>query len=241
MNENERTITPEEQKQALQSARDAAAAGDPMGMLKNLYHGFVLDGMKSRLAARWSQIPTDDVDYFVAQAVDILYEQINLGEKVFNITAYLWKVAERKATDYHRIRKKERSLPPDELSEVFNSSRVAVHQRTSEEMAEEEREKEEQDRKRRQSITIARSLLPRLGLANVQAVMAYVIDAAEARREDLQNIEIADALGLSLETVRQAKSRGFRRLSRIAKEEGLVERKFCFEDLKIDDEEDASS
>lgn len=53
--------------------------------------------------------------------------------------------------------------------------------------------------------------------------MEYVLDGIEAGREDIPPAVIAEALGLSADTVRQAISRGFRRLARTAKGEALVD------------------
>jgi hypothetical protein len=38
----------------------------------------------------------------------------------------------------------------------------------------------------------------------------------------LPNSHLADVLGLSIDTVKQSKSRGLRKLERIAREEGLI-------------------
>ena len=84
-------------------------------------------------------------------------------------------------------------------------------------------EDSEREEKRAMAVRMTRKLLPRLGQQNVQAVMAYVIDAVDAGRWDVPNQEIMEAVGLSNDTVRTSLSRGFRRLSRLAQEEGLAE------------------
>lgn len=105
-----------------------------------------------------------------------------------------------------------------------------------------EAEAEEMDREemRARAIAITRGLLPRLGQRNVQSVMEYVLEVIEAEPEriEIPNDELADALGLTVDVAKKSKSRGFQRLERIVKEEGLAEEGFSFSELVPIDPED---
>ena len=73
------------------------------------------------------------------------------------------------------------------------------------------------------------------------AVMGYLIDAVEAGRWDVSNQEIGEALGLTNDTVRTSLSRGFRRLNRLAQEEGISNNEIGEAWLKADEQaEDVS-
>lgn len=207
------------QDELLQKAKEAAASGDPRGMVEALYQSFALDSLARWLRGKWPTLPHDDVDFAVAEAVDVLYQAVGRGEKVFKIVAYLWKVSDRKAGEHYRIRVHEIAFDPEELERVGSRS-SGVSEGSDEELDWEER--------RGRAIAIARSLIPRLGQSSIRAVMSYVIDAVEAGCEDLPSREIAEALGLSDDTVRQSLSRGFRKLARIVREEGLADQELDF-------------
>ncbi|SRR6266571_434026 len=204
---------------ALRQATEAVAAGDPRGMLEHLYSSYFLDGLARGIQRRWPSLSRDDTEFVIAQAVDALYRSVSDGKKILNLSAFLWKVADRKANDFYERRLRERAVDPEELqrlSDQDTSSRGPFEGDTGPDP------EEDYDKHRAEAIRIARGLLPRLGQQNVQAVLAYLLDALEAGVMDVQNQEIADALAISIETVRTSLSRGFARLTRIAREEGLV-------------------
>ena len=215
---------------ALQKARDAAKAGNPMGMVEALYLSHTLDGILRRLQAKWPHIVPDELDFAVADAVDVLYQAIGRGEKMFDIVSYLWKVADRNASDYHQLRQREMTRAPADMELIPDEHQEPTDEVTQEIMREE---------RRRQAIALARNLLPRLGQQNAQSVMGYIIDAAEADRQHVPNAEIAEALGLNSDTVRACLSRGFRRLKRIAREEGIVMRDMDYGGLDADEVADS--
>ncbi len=144
--------------------------------------------------------------------------------------AFLWKVSDRKANDYYQARQREKALV-DDLK--HNATAIGSFENPDQEEPVEEME---WDEKRAQAITRARDLLPKLGQKNIQDVMSLVIDAVEAGREDLPSREIAEALGLQPATVRTLKMRGFERLARVAREEGLVGQEFDFANLESEEE-----
>jgi DNA-directed RNA polymerase specialized sigma24 family protein len=212
-----------QQDEDLARAREAAVSGDPLGMLEAIYRSSYLDGLKRAMERKWPSIPPPDVDYVVAQAVDALYAEVHKGGKVLNLTAFLWKVADRKAFDYDQMRQNERTTSPDELERIVNETEVATRPIHDAPDCEADKEVMEYEEKRTKAIALARQLLPRLGQQNIQAVMSYVIDCVEARREDVPQREIAEALGLTVDTVKTSLWRGFQRLDREARKEGITE------------------
>jgi DNA-directed RNA polymerase specialized sigma24 family protein len=189
-------------------------------MLECLYSSFFLDGLARGLRRRWHSLSRDDIEFVIAQAVDALYKSVSQGKKILNLAAFLWKVADRKANDFYERRAREMAVEPEELqklSDKTTSARGCVDTHVGSDR------EDDYDRRRAEAVRIARTLLPRLGQQNIQSVFAYVLDALEAGEVDVQNREIAEALGISAETVRTSLSRGFARLTRIAREEGLMD------------------
>lgn len=215
----------------LTRAKEAAASGEPGKMLEFLHRSFVLDGLTRKIALKWRSLSPDEVDDIVAKAVDILYGAIREGKKVSKLVPYLLKTCEHKACDYYRARKNEKPLTPDDLEHIADQSSELEEDfdSTTKELDWEE--------KRSRAIAIARSLIPRLGQHNVQKVMDYILDALSADCVDISNAEIAEALGLSLDVVRQSKRRGFQRLKRIVREEGLAAQVNDITNLRRDYEE----
>jgi len=202
--------------ESLSEAKQAARNGDALRMVEALHKSFALDGLVRRLCIKWPRIPETDIDYAVAESVDVLYQAIAEGKTVINVVSYMWKVADRKASDYNRLRQREVLKDSDDLANIRNA--VAINK--DEPLI----DQDEIDRSslQKKAITLARSFVSKLGQQNIQAVMNYVIDAVEAGREDVPNGEISEALGLSSDTVRTSLSRGFRRLERVAQDSGVV-------------------
>jgi len=190
----------------LEVALRAAETGNPAGMLEALHNSRVLDGLVRHVRHRWDDLDEDDAENVVAESVDALYANASKGGKIRQPAAYLFKVAMNLAQD--RYEAKIQHDPFDDENEVHN--REPQHSRTA-----------DRDQLRTQALAIARRLLPLLGQENMQLVMTYYLDAVEKRIAHVSTEEVAEALGLSPETVRQHKSRGFRRLKRVAREQGI--------------------
>ena len=89
------------------------------------------------------------------------------------------------------------------------------------------REAEEEDFLKK-ICSISKQLIQELKHENIKKVMLYIIEAIEKGHGNIPSCEIAEALHLSSVTVRQSKSRGFRRLR-----EKAVEKGFCSKDFDL--------
>ncbi len=214
-------------RQAAQLVNRLAAERDVAALVENLYATGFLEGLVSQLAGHWRDSLPNRIDHhhFVGLAVDALCAAIDDGQRVYDVHAFLWVVANRRANDEHGRRRRERATDPARLDA---------------------RPQPEAAPGGRRALAIARGLLPRLGGENAQRVMGYLFDAIEAGRDFVPNAEIAEALGLTVDNAKQLKKRGFDRLARVAKQEGLVDQRFdvrqlgdLAEDETDDTEEDS--
>jgi hypothetical protein len=211
--------TAEEQEALLREANRAASAGDPVAMVHALYNSYALDGIARYIRLKWESIPLDETRFIIASALDVLFAAVQRGEKVRNIIAYLYKVSDNKAHQYHDAKKREQNLA-DHLEYTLPKSQPPYELCDPEsQLGEVQLDWEE---KRARAIGIARELIPQPGQENVRNVMTLIIDAVAAGREDISNQEISDILGLPLPTVRTLRHRGFKRLTRIAQDMNLV-------------------
>jgi len=211
-----------------------------MAMLAALYKSHVLDGICRRLAKDWSEIAFEDVELLVAAAVDVLYEKVRRGEQIRRIAPFLVKVASRKAYDFDESRRVIDALDPADVEAAAGKEACRHFEREEQQAKPKTPDPDDEldyEDKRRIALRIARGLLPRLGQQRIQDVMGYILDAIEAGHDDISNEEIEDALGLSPDTVRTSKSRGFTRLARIAKAEKLLAQDFDLLGLDADAEE----
>lgn len=223
----------DEQRAALLRAKASAEAGDPIGMMTAFSESFMLDRLSDLLEARWTSTPldSDTAQYFVGEAVDAFYQEVRNGRKVLDVAAFVFKVADRKASANHADRLRERSVDPEFLGRTVIDS----HQDHSASLSGSSEPPREQ--KRLMALSIARSKLSQLGQQNVQAVMTYILDAIEAGREDVPSREVADALGLSYETTKKSLQRGLQKLTKIVRESGLTDRTLNIPEF-LDDEDD---
>jgi DNA-directed RNA polymerase specialized sigma24 family protein len=224
-------ITKEQQQELLLLAKETAAGGDPRTMLEALHRSGVLDGLTRQIASKWRSLSRDDVELIIAEAVDILYVAICKGKKVLNLVAYLLKTSDNRACDYYRTQQNYKTLTPNELEQIPDPLTELEDELDS------STQQLDWEKKRPRVIAIVRSLLPRLGQHNIQNVMTYILDALSADCMDISNAEIAEALGLTLDVVRQSKKRGFDRLERIVREEGLAAQVSDVANLRRDYEE----
>lgn len=98
----------ETQQQAIEQAIAAARDGDARGMLAAMHASGVLDGLVRRFCVRWPRLGRDEIDFIVAEAVDVLFEKERSGDRVLNPIGLLWKVCDRSAADRRQIRERER-------------------------------------------------------------------------------------------------------------------------------------
>ena len=195
----------ETRSELLNQALNATKTGNIIGALEALYHGYFLDGYYRRLRKKWDALSEDEIYDALAQAVVQLIEKVSKGETVLRPLAYIYKVANGIANDQWQLNISISSTEVEDIPFKRDESEdppIDIEERTI------------------QALSIAKSLLPKLGQENVQLVMEYIFDAVEQNAVDITNREMSEALMLSPDVVRQCKSRGWRRLERIAKEEG---------------------
>lgn len=199
----------EEQKKALERAKEAATRKDVRTFLQAINDSRLLDGAKRTLAAKYEgALDQERIHEIISLATDKFYEAASGGRKIIFPAAYLWRTIHNTAYDTHRTASKNIPL------ESIRKGDIIIEPQS------EQADVIETQKKRRIGLRIARELLPKIGSDNVQNVMSYIIDAVEAGVEDISNQEIAEALGLSETSVGQWKKRGFERLERAAIEAG---------------------
>jgi DNA-directed RNA polymerase specialized sigma24 family protein len=208
-------LTPDEW---LVEARKAAEQAQPKTALEALYQSYSLDGLARRLQGKWDSLAWDDIEDAVAGAVDVFYGELRGGRGKSNPVGFLWRVADRKASDRHRQRARESPVEPNS-GDLAPGIDDALLPKGTEET---DRNHLDPDEVRRRAYSVARSLIPRLGQDRIQKVMTYLIDSLEAGAWEVTPREIAAAIGMSADTVRTSLSRGFPRLRRLASEEGFL-------------------
>jgi DNA-directed RNA polymerase specialized sigma24 family protein len=225
-------------EEILRRAQVAASLGHTDEMIKALYQSFVLDGLARRIQWKWDALPSDEVQFILIGAIHALYQAVNRGEKISDIVAYLLKVSDRKATDSWRARQRQADMVED-LKIINVNSQQPVEWPSGLSVEENELiEEGHREKRRAKAIAVVRSFIPRLGQANVQAVINIIFDSVEKGIEDISSREIGDMLGLTRNTVAMSRKRGFERLLRILHEEGHVDQNFNFISLDYDDGEE---
>lgn len=197
----------------LEVARQAAAAGRPDRMLAALVASRYLDGLTRRLENDWrGRLPRSEIEDCVAIAVDGAYDAVAHGRLVRNLGAWIWKVASNKAidrwTDDYQLRA---VMESDTLSD--SRADPEIDSDSAQRLAE---------YRAKEASRVARLLLPRIGQGQIVDVMTMVIDAVEQGLEDLSPSAIGETLALSASAVRSLLSRGFERLEREARREGIT-------------------
>jgi DNA-directed RNA polymerase specialized sigma24 family protein len=220
------------QRDALERAGAAATKGDAVGMLEALHQSHLMDGLVGRIAAKWNGLTGDDAQDIVAESVTALYQKVREGGRVKHVGAYLYRATWGRACDLHASRKDAAVTDPAILVRQSDELLARESQRAANRPDPGLDPMEAVPR----ALVAARRLLPQLGQENLRGVMAYIFDAIEAGREEVPNVEIADALALHPDTVRQSRLRGFQRLTRLAKDDRLVREDFSV--LSAEDPED---
>ena len=214
---------------ALEKAAQLAAEGDAEGAIRTtLDSGYPNGLVNGRLADRYSRVSRDVRMEAVAEGIAALHDAITKGTPVPRPGGYLLKVADRICAQEQRLQ--EQQATTDGLSD-----HDLLHARAP--WADSE-DAVVRARRRTAALRLARSLLPRLGQQRAQEVMGYVFDSVEHGTVDIPSQEIAQALDMSDDVVRQSLSRGFRRLARLAAEEGLdVQASDLLDDPDFDSDE----
>lgn len=206
---------------SLRVAAEAVEEGDPWRAVEALWRSPVLDGVVRRIRGRWPWMPEDDVNLATGEAFEAFHTAILAGDTIRDPVHWLSRVARNRAAQIMRERAREVPHDPSRISEQEHGGEPEAILAA--------------DERRSRAVAHARRLLPRLGQANVQAVMEVVIEAVERQVPSLSVVDIAQTLGQSQQTVKVWYWRGFERLRRLAAEEGLAAEDFRLEDA---DEED---
>ncbi|WP_420346546.1 RNA polymerase sigma factor [Pelagibius sp.] len=195
-------------------ARKAAEDRQPDRMIEALAASGFLDGLVRRLDAKWGQLPRMDIEDTVAKAVDGAYDALTQGRAIRSLGAWLWKAADNQANDRWRDDHSLRAAGDGDIDGIPGETPSTDAERLDrEELAE---------HRRAEAIRLARRLLPRIGQGQVVSVMELVIDAVEHGVPDLSPADIGDALGISSDAARTLLGRGFSRLRREARREGIT-------------------
>lgn len=215
-------------EELLKIAAEAARKHQPDRMLEALGASGYLDGLIRRLEARWRKLDRMNIEECVAQAVDRAYEAITQGRRIDNLGAWLWKTSENELFDLwnkYYLRWVENDGDPRSLENDIDSSLTEEERARLDELAQARRD---------EAIRLARRLLPRIGQGQVVSVMELVIDAVEQGIPDLSASDIGNALGISSNAARTLLGRGFDRLRREARREGIE----LPEHLALDEQQD---
>jgi DNA-directed RNA polymerase specialized sigma24 family protein len=198
---------------ALEEVARLAAEKDAEGAIRALldsgYPNRLIEGRV--LADRYSRVPREVRAEAVAEGVAALHDAINKGTPVPRPGGYVLKVADRVCAQEQRLQ--ERQASSDGLLDRDLLDARAPWADTEDAAV--------RARRRSAALRLARSMLPRLGQQRAQEVMAYLFDAVENGAVDVPSQQIAQDLDMSDDVVRQSLSRGFRRLARLASDEGL--------------------
>jgi len=210
---------------ALERVAVLCAEGNAEGAIETLLSSGYPNRVVARLGYLYRSVPRDLRQDAVADGVAALHQAVVAGRPVRRPGGYLFKVAESRCAEEQRRLEAQRTLDGLEGHQLAGAHAPwADHEGAG-----------VRARRRAAAVCMARELLPRLGQQRAQLVMGFVFDAVEQGRVHVTSRDIADALDLSDDVVRQSLSRGFRRLERLARESGLdVRAGDLLEDLDLD-------
>ena len=215
MNRNRSRVS-EEQREALSRAQKAASDRNVPLMLQNIYESLLLEGYFKHFKRRYDSVASDDIFDIIGEACYELCVKVSEGTNIKQIQSYLWKIIDRKLSNFNKIQNTMRGGDTTEhlgQNDIFDPEGIYEKNKAL---------------AKTKALSLAKSLIPRLGLSTIQQVMSYVIGAIENGSEALTSEEMGEALGLTSDTVRKSIERGFRRLRKIVKEEHLVDDDFEF-------------
>jgi DNA-directed RNA polymerase specialized sigma24 family protein len=205
------------QQEALARLDLAVAEFKTRDALQALHDSDVLAGLRERLHIRWPCLRNEhDTHHVIAQAVDALADELEHQRRVTNPVGFIWRVAERRAND--EVRRKRRETPTD--PEVLAGKILPVLPADP-----------------AAAIQEARRLLPRIRGDKVRTTMEIILNAMEQGRQILPSSEIADALAVSDDYARQLRVRAFARLLRLARKEQAAGRGFELPEFWDDEEQ----
>ena len=197
----------------LDEATRLAAAGDAEGAIRAvLRSGYPNRLIKGRvLADRYSRVSQETRAEAIAEGVAALHTAITTGEPVQRPGGYVLKVADRICAQEQRRQEQQTSTDGLLDRDLLDARAPWADSEDATIRA----------RRRSAALRLARSMLPRLGQQRAQEVMGYLFDEIERGAVDVPSQRIAKALEMSDDVVRQNLSRGFKRLGRLADDEGL--------------------
>lgn len=202
------------QKAELGRAKRAAIAGDPTTFLEAMFNSHLPYALIWRLQ---SQLPEDDVDDIIADGLVSTYEAIRVPGREIELASYFSKVCYNLANARYAMRKNVSAIDSADLERLGGTRDAEIELS----LAQQAQIEQQADLRRLEAVRLARTLLPRIGEENIQRVMSIVLDAVENGLVDLSHREIAEMVGLSEGTVQKLVSRGFERLEREARHDGL--------------------
>lgn len=211
-----------------QAAKAAASEGRPDDMLQALNASMFLDGLVRIHRKRWGKkLPEAEIEECIANSVDAAYDGIRVGKPVYNLGAWLWKVAEKNLADRWTKDYRRRHTSIDDFAERSDTALDDAERADADALA---------DHRKSEAVRFARQLLPRLGQGQITDVMTLLIDAVEQGLPDFPADLVADTLGISAGSARKLLSRGLDRLKREAAKEGIL-----FPDTLVDSFEELNS
>lgn len=202
------------QKALIKKAQEFANSGDSMAMMQCLVESLLLDALLRHFSFRYPHQDPEDIYDTIASAVDEICADVASRKTIKRLESYLWKIVNNKLYKASVSLLTVTSISKNEY-EIKDEGIVPEEYQT----------KRDEIRKeaRKKAIEIAEGLLPRLGTVNVQAVMKYILEALKNGSRDVPHSEIAEALHLSQDNVKVWVSRGFEKLSKIVKEDKIVD------------------
>jgi DNA-directed RNA polymerase specialized sigma24 family protein len=190
-------------------AVQAARRQDERTFFLEIAASHALDGIVRGLHSAWPLVEEGAIEALVAEAVGILYVKVGVeGAVIGSAGAFLWGTAKNK------LQERYRAGVLDTVPFVEGTEGLTTEPKDDDPYL-------DPDALRAEALRHARAILPRLGGEVLVRVMGFIFDAIERGDELIESETIAAALGITRETVRRSKSRGFQRLAAAARQEGL--------------------
>ena len=195
-----------EEQDLIEKAVRAARENDARSFFTHLAASHYTDALARRLQGQWPGMDPETIYDAVAVASDSLFEKVAAGDHVRSAPAYLWGAGRRHLLAFDRARR--RFVPYDPDAEGHNPT--------------DEPAGPDREAVRAEALRLARSLVPRLGGPNVQAVMSAILDCVEGGEPYVDNQTLAEITGLNPSSIRVLKHRGFQRMAREARKDGIT-------------------